>query len=182
MESDPIGLVAGPSTYAYVDSNPLTAIDPYGNIKWEASVIGGGFGVIGGGMYLYMKFLSECVSGQRAEVDIHALGAGVGVGWKGATTAINIEFEDFDVVVDPRNLVGPFRMMAAGATVSPVPEMFVGGPGIGGSAGWMQIGGAFATPGVSLTLGMDLSALAVRGRSWMSGEPKFESCSCEAQY
>lgn len=40
IESDPIGQAAGPNTYAYVWSNPLRYIDPFG---LDALVIGGGY-------------------------------------------------------------------------------------------------------------------------------------------
>jgi len=42
IESDPIGVTAGPSTYAYVDSNPLDHIDPSGLFKLVSDFSGSG--------------------------------------------------------------------------------------------------------------------------------------------
>ena len=106
-----------------------------------------------------------------------AVGFGVGVGSRGTAVAISTEFEDFDSEPNAANLRGSFAMMGIGATVSPVPQMFIGGPGVGVQYGWMQVGRAFATPGPTGTLGFDLSALALRGRSWIVNE-QIRACDC----
>jgi hypothetical protein len=172
-----VGLLGGPNSYVYVSSDPESKVDPLGTIEWEGTIITGGGGRIVGGAFFDMKFLSACVENKRAEVDMFAWGIGVGIGFKGANTTISSTFEDFDVQVDPRNLEGTFRMIGAGASVS-VPPFPVGGPGVGVSYGFMQVGGAFSPPGWSVTLGADLSALAIQGRAWIVGEPKYEYCPC----
>lgn len=49
-QSDPLGLVAGFSTYAYVNSNPAGYVDPLGLKKFPAVIVegGGGMGIVGG--------------------------------------------------------------------------------------------------------------------------------------
>lgn len=51
MESDPLGLLAGPNTYAYVNGNPLGYSDPEGLCPW--CVVGA---VIGGGLNAYSQY------------------------------------------------------------------------------------------------------------------------------
>ena len=67
--------------------------------------------------------------------------------------------------------------MAAGATFSPVPGKFLGGAGVGLSLGFTQLGNAISTPGISVTLGFDFSAIAVVGKTWVNSIERL-SCGC----
>lgn len=39
IQSDPIGLAAGPSTFSYVNSSPLTGVDPFGLYVWRNATV-----------------------------------------------------------------------------------------------------------------------------------------------
>jgi RHS repeat-associated protein len=50
VQSDPLGLVAGPNTYAYVGGNPVLHNDPYGLCPW---CVGAAIGAFTGGVSSY---------------------------------------------------------------------------------------------------------------------------------
>ena len=87
VESDPLGLNGGINTYAYVDGNPLTNIDPFGLTKWTVGIfyIGGPVG------YVRFQATSECVNGKRtmAEGNVFLWSLGVGGGFSGSTVTVD---------------------------------------------------------------------------------------------
>jgi RHS repeat-associated protein len=55
VQSDPLGLVAGPNTYAYVGGNPVLHNDPYGLCPW---CVGAAIGAFTGGVSSYSGALA----------------------------------------------------------------------------------------------------------------------------
>lgn len=109
VESDPIGLRAGLSTYSYVRSRPSQFADPSGLISWKGSVNSYGFGPYSRDDY---TLESECKCGHKAKVKVQAQAFAVGKG--GTWASSNAEFEDSLSCPEPYVFAGPYFKVSAG--------------------------------------------------------------------
>lgn len=166
VESDPIGLIGGISTYGYVGANPFKWADPKGLVKWEGKVLPGtlGIGPAAGGLFAF-DLKSQCVKGKSARVLVMAKAGGFGIGWDvmpaANATAGGISLEDHLPDIHPENFNGLFFTYGAGLNAGPV--------GYGCNA--YQIGSEW-TPAVTGLLdcggggvGVDASANILLGKS-----------------
>ena len=171
VQSDPIGLSGGqPSTYSYVNGNPITKKDPTGLIEWNGTVLSGtlGYGVISGGVDFY-TLRSPCANGKRVVVKVKAqyVAAGLGAPWSytGSSVTFNDPFSD----ADPNIFNGDYSRVSSSAS-------------FGGGYGWsaVQMGHAGSAWSGSPEAGLDLTYLAwsLRGRSQVTSS-HVESCGCD---
>lgn len=124
VESDPIGLRGGVSTYGYAMQSPMQWIDPKGLAIWNVSdavEIGAVVGV--GGQYANYHLTSECGSnGKRYKITVQAVGpsAGLGLSCKTCFTApfkiiTGGKFNDHSPQPDPNAFNGPYLSVSVGA-------------------------------------------------------------------
>ncbi|MBA3487731.1 MAG: RHS repeat-associated core domain-containing protein, partial [Lysobacter sp.] len=119
VESDPIGLDGGISTYGYVGGNSLMWADPSGLVRWSGKVFPGtlGIGPLAGGLFVF-DLTSQCVKGRKARVLVRAWGAGVGAGARylppANGTSGDLTLEDHLPDIHPENLTGLFGAVGAG--------------------------------------------------------------------
>jgi RHS repeat-associated protein len=183
--SDPIGLLGGMSTFAYVGNSPLVYSDPLGLIKWTGKeyTVGAMIG-IGGSVTLY-NLESECVNGIKAKVRVVGVGPSLGVEAKTkiplppiAGTGSDIEVEDVLNYIDPYFAFdGAYGQLSGGASLIAGYNcsIHVLGFGLAQSRKGAQGGGCgmqfgLAGAGLGLTI----------GSSRVVGTPKYVKCdSCE---
>lgn len=175
LESDPIGLVAGLNTYAYVGNMPTTYSDPIGLIRWEGEFVVRsatyGLGIVLGTFNLE----SECVQGKKSFAQVKTWGIGADIGFYLSQIEGTVSLEDgrSSLVaenLDPFVLEGQFELASLLPTVGPV-----GGPVA------VTLGDA---RGHADAKGLDLSILSIAvGKSRL--EPfdypyfRWEECECE---
>jgi RHS repeat-associated protein len=119
LQSDPIGLRGGPSTYGYVGGSPLRYIDPFGLNYWEGSIVGGqwgwskwGLGATAQGFSLSLEMpIGKCdFYGKRYRVQLKSSKKFV---WGDRQTFLgsaNVTFDDGNQAFEPDALVGSFSL------------------------------------------------------------------------
>ncbi len=146
VQSDPIGLDGGVNTYAYVQGNPVSSVDPNGLLKWSGTMFSLGSPVVKSATLDTYTLTSECVDGWKAVIRVSAKAFGVGVGFTMAGS--NVEFEDSFDYINEQAFVGPYYKYSVG---------LAGGAGYGysriqlgvaRSSGWGSEGGLDASAGV----------------------------------
>ena len=121
VESDPIGLNGGISTYGYVGTSPLMWKDSSGLVKWKGTSksFGLGAGFIAASAFLY-DLESQCVHGRKAKVVVSAGGLGLGLEVKGlpgfGAVLSDVLLDDHLPDIYPENLTGLFFNAGAGIT------------------------------------------------------------------
>lgn len=114
---DPLGMLGDPHPYTYVQSNPLSYIDPFGLVSWECVAfpeLSVGVGVTGG-VFPMIECWSECVDNKRARGYYSASGGGVG-----GTVGVEVsgwDLEDGTSTPDAGNLEGHFGLSNCSVTI-----------------------------------------------------------------
>jgi len=127
VQSDPIGLGGGVSSYEYVGSDPLSHIDHNGLVRWKGTIAYGSipFGkkikslkiTAGDVNKVTLDLESDCVNGKKykASVLVTEWSFGLGAGRGRAESFIgSVEMEDGATNPSPQSLTGPFSLRTSG--------------------------------------------------------------------
>lgn len=181
VESDPLGLAGGSSTYGYVSGQPVRLSDPLGLVQWDGTIRGGGVSAgIGGGIYFF-SLTSECVNGERATANVTAIGPMIGIAAKSlppvAYTTSSVTLNDKLSRPDPNVLNGWFSMWMAGAAFG---RGYAGAMiqlgGSGGSLQGAERSGARSSFSHGPTRGFEFGAGGIGGSSTVTS---FSKARCE---
>jgi RHS repeat-associated protein len=168
-QSDPVGLLAGASTYAYSGLSPLSNVDPMGLVAWRGyahGIAGGNWGFAGAKYNFHLE--SECVNGKRGVVDLDVYWFGAGFGAPVTYTVSRVALEDGAADVNPQNLIGH-------------PVLYGGGLSLGGGASYsdLMLGSARSELSWAGQGGFDASLYAYpKGVSMFDGPPQVINCGC----
>ena len=169
IESDPIGLDGGRNTYSYVENTPVSAIDPFGLVKWRGTVTTGAVVDFIGAAGFRFNLESECKCGSRLKIEGFASAVGAGLSYKLFSATISPQ-KFYDHEECPRGDIanGGFAIVTAGGSV-----------GIGGSCNKITIGGLFSKFGCGRSSGADLGAALLVGASYVTNVETTSCCSDE---
>jgi RHS repeat-associated protein len=169
---DPIGFAGGlTNLYSYVAADPINALDPLGLVKWSGSfhartlVVGMGSG------YISLNLTSECVKGQKYNVELTVAGPGVGAGMEGLIGGDvhgNITIDDMRSYIEPTLLEGHGGMISAGVQVGTL--------GLGLT--YFRLGN-FVSSAATNTRGLDVGATWILGSSTITGGGGYTVCGCK---
>jgi RHS repeat-associated protein len=172
LQSDPIGLDGGLSTYGYASQNPLVRVDPMGLVDWTGS-FGGAAAVdgVGGGVFFF-SLESECKCNKKVVIEGTAFALAAGIGAKAVQskytgTGGGAAFHDFRSCPTEDVANGAFAMSSAGLAF-----------GVGYGYSKITLGHLFSDFGGSKTYGWDASAAFYLGSSVVTNS-RTECCSTE---
>lgn len=173
VQSDPIGLEGGMSTYAYTSGNPINRIDPLGLTDWVGTSLEYSVGRYLGGTYT----LSNICTGQgedRLLVRIQGNSYGfsslpkklqVPVSYYGTS---NVSFSDSNATPDSSVFNGVYANYSVGF-----------GALVGGAFGKIRLGDAASDWGGSIFWGYQVSAGGAIGQSKFLWSIKLGQCPCD---
>jgi hypothetical protein len=149
IQSDPIGLKGGISTFGYVNGSPLRFSDPIGLVKWNGNSF-----TIGAGPFVWENYdlVSECKCGIKVRARVHAKGFSLS---RGATFSGSfVSLEDKADCPDGGLLEGGYLKVSAGVS-----------SGFGFGFGFLILGAASSPGDIGAQFGFDLSAGGAIGKS-----------------
>ena len=172
-QPDPLGIATTtrptPTTrlnhvYAYVDSNPLSWVDPLGLVKWFGQ--SKSFNLLAYGREEY-ELESECKCGVKARIKV--LVDSLGPGFGASSTRSATEFEDHFACPNPMAFAGPAVTFSGTLAVR-----------FGTSYSRTQLGAARSSGGWSAVEGVGASIGVNFGNARVPEEEiQFEKCQCE---
>ncbi|MGH8671027.1 MAG: RHS repeat-associated core domain-containing protein, partial [Burkholderiales bacterium] len=173
IEADPVGITTTsrptPTTrlnhlFGYVDSNPLSWVDPLGLVKWFGQ--SKSFNWLAYGREEY-ELESECKCGVKARIKV--LVDSLGPGFGASSTRSTTEFEDHFACPNPMAFAGPAVTFSGTIAVR-----------FGTSYSRTQLGAARSSGGWSAVEGLGASIGVNFGNARVPVEDiRFENCPCE---
>ena len=175
VESDPIGLKGGLSTFNYAANEPFNYSDPFGLIIWKGSMAGAAYGVLVGGAIYDFELTSECVADQRATVNVTAIGGSVSLGGKAkakspAGGSGSVVFHDNNSTIVPTVFEGSFGVLSIGPHIGPLDANYTK----------ITLGDAFSDSINDVGLELSIAGVTLGGSSIL-GTTLWEACSCEPE-